>query len=647
MENFAKFVLSNHVLVRCVGGEGSEGSAYDEHLKDFAGISVEYFDDMNYDGKIVYIYGNLSLVNWMLFQRSTKVNLIEPSFIPECKVVQMETVELGAVPLVVGGGHGLYYPKFFDGDGFREIFTSHCFQSLTESNKGGNALRSGAYLTEVGELEDGSIGFNLLRCSTNLTGPTLNFSEVDWEIIRNLNNAARSVFDKPAVLNHVLAQVYYNSVKPNNKEAKATIRSHADKTKDMPRNGVMAFCTFYDNVDHLSPMEGSMFDLGVGKTSALTKLKFTLKDGHPSSDDFPETFTIRLYPNSVLFIPLTTNVYYQHEIKSPALNAAQIPTRIGYVVRCSKTQAVFKDGETYLVNGDDLVKLREPTQEDRDEIKRLYRDENVTTKVMEYGFVDYSLNKGDFKKPTLYEPTREFLQVKLSIPDTKYTFDNLLQGVDLFKICKGRSGIPLVVENTLGVSLVRTTTNYGKPSVKFTKIHEDLATTIENACDMKMKFNNACIEVYDAGYRKMSFHSDQAQDLHGMSYIALYSCYRDPSTAKSMPSRNLVVQAKDSDEQFVIPLRHNTVILFSLATNKVYKHKIVLNPDAPENEWLGVTFRTSKTFVKDGVLGNGQPLTLATQEERFELLSHRFLENNNFHSNYPVLSYTLSEGDLL
>jgi len=61
----------------------------------------------------------------------------------------------------------------------------------------------------------------------------------------------------PAELNHVLAQVYHNTAAStgaggveghvSTKEKKARIKSHSDKTKDMPVNGVMAVCTFYSD----------------------------------------------------------------------------------------------------------------------------------------------------------------------------------------------------------------------------------------------------------------------------------------------------------------------------------------------------------------------------------------------------------------
>lgn len=63
---------------------------------------------------------------------------------------------------------GFYFKDFFDNkDYFNLIEKSHNFQSLTESNKVGEAYRKGIYLTKVDKNND-HIKFNLLRCSTNL-----------------------------------------------------------------------------------------------------------------------------------------------------------------------------------------------------------------------------------------------------------------------------------------------------------------------------------------------------------------------------------------------------------------------------------------------------------------------------------------------
>src|SRR5690606_20066510 len=117
-----------------------------------------------------------------------------------------------------------------------------------------------------------------LRCSTNFSGPTESFRPTDTQIVDALNREAADVFRDQAPLNHVLAQVYHNTLAtPERKQSKAKISAHADKTKDMPANGIMAFCTFYDGLDKLRPLAEDPFDHGVKRASGLTRLHFRLK----------------------------------------------------------------------------------------------------------------------------------------------------------------------------------------------------------------------------------------------------------------------------------------------------------------------------------------------------------------------------------
>lgn len=112
-------------------------------------------------------------------------------------------------------------------------------------------------------------------------------------------------------------------------------QAHADKTKDMPTNGLMAFCTFYDDLSHLTPLADDPFDLGVPfkkkVCSALTKLRFRLKDcvAQRAGCMLAKQFDVPLYPNSVFFMPLSTNRLYTHEI-CPAefVTADKLPTRL-------------------------------------------------------------------------------------------------------------------------------------------------------------------------------------------------------------------------------------------------------------------------------------------------------------------------------
>ena len=277
----------------------------------------------------------------------------------------------------------------------------HQFQLLTESNKPGQSYRKGLYLSKVEENNDG-VNFHLLRCSTNLNGPTDNFRQTDNEIINKVNHISQYFFEQKTDLNHVLAQIYNNTT-VDGKEKKATIKEHSDKTKDMPGNGLMAFCTFYhfdEDVKDVKKSNNDKYDYCYKDTSVLTKLRFKLKEC-VNEPTLVKKFDVVLYPNSVFLMSLTTNRLYTHEIVPSHLPIEKLPTRLGYVIRCSKTKAVFKDNQIYIKDGDELMKLEEPTAEKVKRLKDIYFEENTSDKLIDYGKVDFSLNKGDYMKPNM------------------------------------------------------------------------------------------------------------------------------------------------------------------------------------------------------------------------------------------------------
>ncbi|MEE1786179.1 hypothetical protein PUR71_25240 [Streptomyces sp. SP17BM10] len=381
----------------------------DDVVRDFFGsvITPEELAAGSLDlaRKTVYLCGDTSRISGDQLRSAARVLVVR-----ELSQVFREDVEepwefigLGRVPVRVHGV-GVYFRRFFelDGDHFGRISAEHEFQSLTESTKPGSAHRSGIYLTPV--TEDGDeLHFRLLRCSTNLSGPTESFRATDTHIVEALNREAAGVFRGHAPLNHVLAQIYHNtSATAERKQSKAKISSHADKTKDMPANGIMAFCTFYDGLDRLRPLDEDGFDYGVKGVSGLTKLHFRLKGAAEGRDGraLPAQFTVTLYPGSVFFMPLSTNRLYTHEIRPSALSAELLPTRLGYVVRCSSAEAVHKNGETFLKKAGELVKLGPATEEGMDELRRLYAEENRSSSFIDYGdrFL-FSMNAGDYRAP--------------------------------------------------------------------------------------------------------------------------------------------------------------------------------------------------------------------------------------------------------
>src|SRR5262249_51752833 len=131
---------------------------------------------------------------------------------------------------------------------------------------------------------------------------------------------------------------------------------------------------------------------------------------------------------------------------------------------------------------------------------------------------------------------------------------------------------------------------------RFRPVHERLARQIQQRASLPAGFNNALIESYTNAYATMGAHSDQALDLADASFIAVFSCYEHPERAT--PPRKLCVESKKpGGEGIAIPLSHNSVVVFSVDANRRLRHKIVLDTSArpPENRWLGLTFRTSKT----------------------------------------------------
>lgn len=383
-------------------------------IRDFFGDTVTPEDlasgSPDLARRTVYLCGDISGISNGRLRAAARVHVIrELSHGYDGSVGEPWTlVGLGRVPLRVHGA-GVYYRRFFDldADHFGRIRAEHAFQSLTESTKPGTAHRSGIYLTPVTRHGD-ALHFRLLRCSTNLSGPTEGFGPTDTHIVEALNDEAAAVFRNQAPLNHVLAQIYHNTLATDGrKQSKAKISAHADKTKDMPANGIMAFCTFYDGLDKLRPLAGDAFDYGVKGASGLTRLHFRLKEpaeGPETRDGaalpLPPQFTVTLHPGSVFLMPLSTNRLYTHEIRPSGLDAGLLPTRLGYVVRCSSAEAVHRDGRTFLETAGDLVELGPPTPAGMDELRRLYAEENRTSSFIDYGDrFDFSMNTGDYLAP--------------------------------------------------------------------------------------------------------------------------------------------------------------------------------------------------------------------------------------------------------
>ncbi|MER7578813.1 alpha-ketoglutarate-dependent dioxygenase AlkB [Kitasatospora sp. NPDC097691] len=239
-----------------------------------------------------------------------------------------------------------------------------------------------------------------------------------------------------------------------------------------------------------------------------------------------------------------------------------------------------------------------------------------------------------------------------ALPTGENPFAELSASTRWEDVGKGRSGAVLARIDEAGeVPLVRTTTRYGEPAQRFRAVHERLAQRIRECAGFSVDFNNALTERYTNAYRTMGGHSDQALDLADESFIAVFSCYQRPEAG---PPRKLIFESKGSgDEKFEIPLAHNGVVAFSVESNRRLRHRIVLDApgQAADNQWLGVTFRTSKTLVRfrDGqaYLPQGARLMSADDEQKHEFYRLRRRENNETDFVYPLLTYTISESDLL
>jgi len=111
----------------------------------------------------------------------------------EVHIDRAKLIDTGEVPINYHD-MGVFFRRLFNRDYFDGLSLAHRFQMLTESNKPGNAFRKGIYLTKVQRdprEDEGEVGFNLLRCSSNLDGPTDNFREPDTEIVGRVNEISR------------------------------------------------------------------------------------------------------------------------------------------------------------------------------------------------------------------------------------------------------------------------------------------------------------------------------------------------------------------------------------------------------------------------------------------------------------------------
>lgn len=250
---------------------------------------------------------------------------------------------------------------------------------------------------------------------------------------------------------------------------------------------------------------------------------------------------------------------------------------------------------------------------------------------------------------------------KIHLPFESNLFKELSHSVEFEKITNGRIANQLVdIKNNL-IPIIRTTSKYSIPAQNFADVHHLITNTINQTLEKIdfpiQHFNNALIEIYDLQYSKMNYHSDHSLDLEDNSFIGVFSCYEFPDDLSDQNIRKLKIKDKTTNEEFEISLNHNSVILFSTETNMKYQHKIILEIDTKvkkpliDNRWLGITFRTSKTYInfKNDLpfFSSGEQLTLANEEEEKLFFKLRGEENKNLEFAYPFLNFTISLADTL
>lgn len=550
-------------------------------------------------------------------------------------------VRLGQLPLNIHG-LGVYWPEFFVScqDWVSTIEAEHDLAPLQEGDKANFAIRKGCYVTAVTE-EEQQLRFRLLRCSTNFGAPTENIRATDMAILKTLNELAPAFFKNCATLNHELIQVYRPRLSEK-KEQRASIKPHSDKSEDFSARSVIAFCSFYEgyrgkgfpNRPEWKPRHP--FDWVYRETSILTRLVFRSKT---SSSSRPDSFEVVVHPGSIFMIPEEVNRQYVHEVKNSVLPIDKYATRLSVVARCSRAEAVFREGMTLLQTASKKYQpLHAASPEDVALLKQLYLQENTQVPQVIYPFpLLFSLNRGDYMKPQLFPGRWNFIEFQLEM--NNHNIFAQLNDPDCFEIiCKGREGGVIVQPQTQGVPVFRSTTIYRRPPTSFKEVHRDIANAISQRTDPSFTFNNALIEKYRADYKKMAFHTDQMQDAAMDSVIAIFSCY---STENPKHLRVLEVKHKtlrDLPPRSIV-LKPGSVVLFDLRANAEHLHTIRLPEGKDDTTWLGLTLRLSRTF---------EHLRLATPKEAGEIRRCKGNENAQIDFEWPASLHnvTLSPSDL-
>ena len=246
-----------------------------------------------------------------------------------------------------------------------------------------------------------------------------------------------------------------------------------------------------------------------------------------------------------------------------------------------------------------------------------------------------------------------FIQFDL---ETDVTFDQINNSQKFPTLGKGRKGFIVYFPNSGKIPLIRSSTEYS--SYESNSVIETLLDNInkqtffQNSRDGNIDsiFNNLMIEKYDRRYKTMGWHSDCYVDLEKGSNIGILSFYSNPGR----PNRILEFYNKTTGEPGPkILLKDKSMFLLTYQINLLYNHRIVASSDE-DNEWIGVTLRKSKTYIKleesipKILIPNDEwkNLRLATFEDTKEFIKHKGRENINIEEQTANFDFVLFQSDL-
>ena len=234
---------------------------------------------------------------------------------------------------------------------------------------------------------------------------------------------------------------------------------------------------------------------------------------------------------------------------------------------------------------------------------------------------------------------------KKILQNQPFTFNDFIQEIPFEQLMKGRKGSNSV-EIKDDIPLMRTTTKYLNPPNSFTHIHYELIKKIKNQINYECDFNTCLNEIYNSEYMTMGYHSDQSLDLDENSFICIFSIYDDPTDIRTLKIKHKITSKCDD-----IRLENNSIVYFNYETNKQYLHKIILEENHFNNNWIGLTFRLSKTFIK---FNNEIPyfkdttikLRFSNNDDEKNFYNLRAEENKKTDFIYPFLDFTINYSDL-